>query len=154
MGAQGSPFCTTAATTGNAWGRLPFFPHQSATQISIWALSSSSCHTPSITKSTSCLLKHHLERGDGVGMRQEVTGQKSPPPRSLPWGVLYQTRCMMGWALPLASHTPSTIYHQPLGSGYRLIMSLIFVGTGTGVQMEAHIEQGILELPKVRKPGV
>lgn len=89
MGAQVNPFCATAATTGDAWGRLPFFPHQSATQISIWALSSSSCHTPSITKSTSCLLKHHLERGDGEGMRQKVTAQKSPPPRSLPWGLLY-----------------------------------------------------------------
>ena len=67
-----------------------FSTHQSATQISIWELSSSSCHTPSITKSTSCLLKHHLGRGDdrtGGGVESpiiQVTAQKSPPPRSLP----------------------------------------------------------------------
>lgn len=158
MGARRNPWCSRTASPDGARGGLPFFTHQSATQISIWALSSSSCHTPSITKSTSCLLKHHLERGDGEGMWQKATAQKSPPPRSppplttlsevAPRGLLYWTRYMVVWAFPLASPFPSTILHQALGSRRLTCMSLVFVGTGTQVQMEAHTEQGILESPK------
>lgn len=82
----------------------------------------------------------------------EITSSKKPPLTTLseaaPRGLLSWTRCRMGWACPLASPLLSTILHQALGSRRLTCMSLIFVGTGTRVQMEAHTGRGILEPPK------
>lgn len=108
-----NPFCRTAAATIGSGGRLPFFTHQSATQISIWALSSSSCHTPSITKSTSCLLKHHLGRGDGGGVELQSQPRNYLLPeassdnavKAAPQG-LFSRQVYVGWGAPLVSLIP------------------------------------------------
>lgn len=120
-----SHFCRTAATAIGSGGRLPFFTHQSATQISIWALSSSSCHTPSITKSTSCRLKHHLGRGGGRGgggadnRNLEITSSQKPPLTACLKQLLrvsFLDEACDGLGIPVGFSHPSTILHPALDS--------------------------------------